>query len=213
VLVDNGAFTSQTPVEGILRHELGHTLGFRHEHTRPEAGACFEDNKWRALTSYDGYSVMHYPHCNGKGNTSLVLSNKDKEGAALLYGPPGGGGDGGGGGGDGGGGGAGGGGGSGTESTETFSGQVAKGERDHYGPLDVVPGTIFEVEMTGQGDPDLYVRFGANPTLSAYACRPYKTGPNESCSLSVPAGKTTAHIMVRGYAAGSYDLTVTYTKP
>ena len=37
----------------ILGHELGHTLGFRHEHTRPEAGTCFEDNNWYPLTPYD----------------------------------------------------------------------------------------------------------------------------------------------------------------
>ena len=50
VLVDTRR--SATPAAGrsphILGHELGHTLGFRHEHTRPEAGTCFEDNNWRA---------------------------------------------------------------------------------------------------------------------------------------------------------------------
>ena len=42
VLINNSAFTldpiGKLKLEGILRHELGHTLGFRHEHTRPEAG-------------------------------------------------------------------------------------------------------------------------------------------------------------------------------
>ncbi|NHA00884.1 peptidase M16 [Nocardioides sp. W3-2-3] len=45
---------------------LGHVLGFRHEHTRPEAGTCFEDNNWRPLTPYDSASIMHYPQCNGR---------------------------------------------------------------------------------------------------------------------------------------------------
>src|SRR5688500_5527651 len=51
VLVDDSIWTSGswTPTN-ILGHELGHTLGFRHEHTRPEAGTCFEDNNWRPLT-------------------------------------------------------------------------------------------------------------------------------------------------------------------
>ena len=72
-------------VAGILRHELGHTLGFRHEHTRPEAGTCFEDNNWRALTTYDSDSVMHYPQCNGTNDGDLVLTTKDQQGAQALY--------------------------------------------------------------------------------------------------------------------------------
>lgn len=73
-------------LEGILRHELGHTLSFRHEHTRPEAGKCYEDKDWKPLTSYDGFSVMHYPQCKGLGDWSLTLTDKDKTGAACLYG-------------------------------------------------------------------------------------------------------------------------------
>jgi hypothetical protein len=70
----------------ILGHEFGHVLGFRHEHTRPEAGVCFEDLNWRPLTDYDSASIMHYPQCNG---TSLDLSftATDAEGVAALYGP------------------------------------------------------------------------------------------------------------------------------
>lgn len=70
---------------GVLRHELGHTIGLRHEHTRPESGACFEDNSWRALTAYDSDSVMHYPQCNGTQDGDLVLTNLDRAGAAALY--------------------------------------------------------------------------------------------------------------------------------
>ena len=40
---------------------------------------------------------MHYPQCNGTGNWSLTLTNKDKAGAADVYSGDGGGGDGGGG--------------------------------------------------------------------------------------------------------------------
>src|SRR5262249_18593304 len=40
-LIDASSFGAIAPytLTGIARHELGHTLGFRHEHTRPEAGA------------------------------------------------------------------------------------------------------------------------------------------------------------------------------
>lgn len=92
ILVDDTAFLNgnSPSVTGVLRHELGHTIGFRHEHTRPESGTCFEDNSWRPLTPYDSDSVMHYPQCNGTGNWSLTLTNSDKSGAASLYGSPGG---------------------------------------------------------------------------------------------------------------------------
>jgi len=74
------------PPGNILGHELGHTLGFRHEHTRPEAGVCFENLNWRPLTPYDSASIMHYPQCNG---TSLDLSftKTDGQGVVALYGP------------------------------------------------------------------------------------------------------------------------------
>jgi serralysin len=86
VLIDNSAFQPSAPgLDGILRHELGHTIGFRHEHTRPEAGACYEDAQWRALTPYDSSSVMHYPQCNGTNTWNLTLTNLDKQGAGILY--------------------------------------------------------------------------------------------------------------------------------
>jgi Dual-action HEIGH metallo-peptidase len=69
----------------IMGHELGHTLGFRHEHTRPEAGTCFEDNNWRPLTPYDSVSIMHYPQCNG-GSSDLEFSTNDGNGVRALYG-------------------------------------------------------------------------------------------------------------------------------
>jgi hypothetical protein len=91
VLIDESAFLmdpgAALQLVGILRHELGHVLGWRHEHTRPESGTCFEDNDWRPLTDYDRFSVMHYPQCNGGGDWSLNLTHQDRNGAACVYGP------------------------------------------------------------------------------------------------------------------------------
>ncbi|HRG46137.1 MAG TPA: M12 family metallopeptidase [Leptospiraceae bacterium] len=88
IMIDDTAFNVSWPLSqtGILRHELGHILGLRHEHTRPEAGVCFEDNNWRILTAYDPNSVMHYPQCNGTGDWSLGLTVLDKQGVSSIYG-------------------------------------------------------------------------------------------------------------------------------
>lgn len=85
VLVANQFYSSGWQQEAIMAHELGHTLGFRHEHTRPEAGTCFEDNNWTPLTPYDSVSIMHYPQCNG-GSASLSFSPYDRSGVQRAYG-------------------------------------------------------------------------------------------------------------------------------
>lgn len=221
VLIDETSFDldpgEKLTLVGILRHELGHTLGWRHEHTRPESGKCFEDANWRPLSDYDRFSVMHYPQCNGGGDWSLTLTDKDKLGAACIYGaatgftvplpagcpaivpPP-----------------------AGTATTVNFANQtVALQERKDFGPFDVVPGSRFEVEMHGAGatpgDPDLYVRFGRTPlrTNGRYDCRPYLVGAEESCALDTPqpADKHKAFVMVYGYTAGSFSLVVKHVPP
>jgi hypothetical protein len=205
LLIDTSAFGNVGwPLGNILGHEMGHILGFRHEHTRPEAGTCFEDNNWRALTPYDAASIMHYPQCNGSSQ-DLSFTLKDAQGAAILYGAPGSS--------TGGGGGGGGGNGTSTAQTAAIDGTVAAGGIANYQPISVAAGTTVSVVMSGSGDPDLYVRFGAAPTSTRYACRPYLNGPDESCAVTVPAGQTAAYLQVRGYAASTFHLDVSWTAP
>ena len=79
----------------------------------------------------------------------------------------------------------------------------AKGSKTYY-TMDVPSGASslsFSISG-GSGDADLYVKFGSDPTLSSYDCRPYITGNNETCTISnIQTG--TYHVMLHGYAAYS----------
>ena len=209
ILIDGSALrlnpTGKLQLVGVLRHELGHVLGFRHEHTCPSSGRCFEDGDWTPLTDYDPLSVMHYPQCNGLGDWSLTLTDLDRNGATCLYGPA-----------------------RGFDmdsevcrelsftipnvrsvsSEKQFRGRVAVGEEHQYGPFRVEADTLLEARIEGDGDPDLYVCFHREPTLNMYDGRPLLMGARESCEIDVPDGTKHAYVMVHGYGAGSYRLTV-----
>lgn len=94
VLVEAASFspaqTGGITLTNIMIHELGHTLGFRHEHVRAPGDPCNEDGgtpQFRGVTAYDQISTMHYPQCGSPGNT-LALSALDRSGIALVYGAP-----------------------------------------------------------------------------------------------------------------------------
>ncbi|MCE9658962.1 MAG: hypothetical protein K8R60_10410 [Burkholderiales bacterium] len=75
---------------GVLRHELGHVLGFRHEQIRSEAPAgCPDEDTFGTINlgDYDARSVMHY-FCGGVGSKTLAITEQDKVGAQKVYGPP-----------------------------------------------------------------------------------------------------------------------------
>jgi len=90
VLVDPSYYTTTFDRVGVFRHELGHVLGFRHEHIRSEAPPDCPDEPLfdtRNLGKYDPQSVMHY-FCGEVGSSDLRITELDRTGSQRVYGPP-----------------------------------------------------------------------------------------------------------------------------
>ena len=89
VLIDPSYYDTDFNKVGVLRHELGHVLGWRHEHISHDAPpACpDEDDFDHKITQYDPKSVMHY-FCGGVGSKELKISDIDRAGSVQIYGPP-----------------------------------------------------------------------------------------------------------------------------
>lgn len=100
-----------------------------------------------------------------------------------------------------------------TVETLNFSGSVSRNAEDDLGSVPAKAGTDVSIEMTGTNDADLYVALGSAASTSNWECRPYASGSQESCSVTVPANGDEPYIMVRGYSSrsSSYNVTVTYT--
>jgi len=88
---------------------------------------------------------------------------------------------------------------------------VAKSAWKYYSITVPSGATSLVLATTGAtGDVDIYTKSGAKPTSSSYACRPYSSSGNETCTHSSPAAGTW-WIGVYGYAAASFTVTGTVT--
>ncbi|MGE0547952.1 MAG: PPC domain-containing protein [Kofleriaceae bacterium] len=83
------------------------------------------------------------------------------------------------------------------------------------GPFEVGGGSFFEVFMTGNGDADLYVKRGQEPTEDVYDCRPYGGDSNETCGPDQynAAGPAKFWVGVQGYGAANVQIRTKYRAP
>jgi serine protease len=101
----------------------------------------------------------------------------------------------------------------GTAQTGSLDGSVNKDIYLYLNPLNVLAGTEISVTMTGTGDADLYIQFGAQPTNTSFACASETETANEVCNVTVPAGQTQAHIGVLGFTDATFHLEGSWVSP
>jgi hypothetical protein len=90
LVIDPTYYSTDFDEVGVLRHELGHVLGFRHEQIRSQAPAVCRGegtDDTINLTDYDPKSVMHY-FCGNVGSKTLEITETDQIGARVVYGSP-----------------------------------------------------------------------------------------------------------------------------
>jgi len=94
------------------------------------------------------------------------------------------------------------------DKVETFTGSLTRSQKKTFGPFKAGVGTL-KAATTGTGDVDLYVRKGSIPTTSSYTCKSDGSSATESCTVTISANGD-VYVLLNGYTASTYTLTVTY---
>jgi hypothetical protein len=90
-----------------------------------------------------------------------------------------------------------------TTLEEATNQSASSGTEATYGPYDGTGLQAVKFEIAGgNGDADLYVKFGSAPTTNSYDCRPYINGNSEVCEFNPPQDGN-YYVMVRAYQAYS----------
>ncbi|MBT9491907.1 MAG: M20/M25/M40 family metallo-hydrolase [Paucibacter sp.] len=97
-----------------------------------------------------------------------------------------------------------------TDKTEVFNGSLTRNQTRAFGPFKLKAGGTLKASTTGSGDIDLYVKKGSPASTSSYDCKSDGSTATETCSVSAAANGD-VHVMLKGYSAGTYRLTVSYT--
>jgi leucyl aminopeptidase len=95
------------------------------------------------------------------------------------------------------------------DTVVTYSGSLAAGQTRSFGPFSVGAGNTLRADTTGTGDVDLYVRKGAVPTTTTYTCKSAGATATETCTVTTTATGD-VYVLLNGYTASTYNLTVTY---
>jgi serralysin len=82
-----GADAEAPDLAGVLRHQLGHTLGFQHEHLWLDPACTTEESPLSVqIAHYDVESVMHLPSCRPSERGGTMQTDGDLFGAIAHYG-------------------------------------------------------------------------------------------------------------------------------
>ena len=95
------------------------------------------------------------------------------------------------------------------DRVETFTGSLSQGQKKSYGPYKVAAGGTFKAALSGSGDADLYVRKTSAPSTTTFDCKSDGSTSTESCAINMTANGD-AYVLLNGYTASTYTLTLTY---